>query len=447
VTNGSQDPTPAPVSARTKQAGEAGARTRVKSARPFCAEPTVWTEPMLRALEQGVRGDRWFSLIDKVRRPATLRAAWERVHANHGAGGVDGQTVEQFGSRAEEHLGVLHERLKAGTYVPHPVRRVHIPKVGGGMRPLGIPVIRDRVVQTALRFVLEPIFEAEFRPRSYGFRPGRGCKDALREVEHHLRAGYRHVVDVDLKSFFDTIPHDRLMAELRKKVADGAVLRLVEAYLKQDVFDGLKAWSPEEGTPQGAGISPLLANICLHPLDRRMEDAGYVMVRYADDFVVLCRQRAEAERALEEIRAWTSAAGLTLHPEKTRITHVDAPGGFEFLGYRFERGQRWPRDKSKSKLRDAIRAKTPRLNGHSLTAVIASLNLTLRGWFGYFKHSSGLADLDGFVRRRLRAILEWRRTGRAAHHTGAVQSRWTNEFFDHARLFSLEQARVALAAR
>jgi RNA-directed DNA polymerase len=408
------------------------------------AEPAVWTEPMRRALEAGAKDRVWFSLYDKVAQPRTLRAAWERVKANHGASGVDRQSVAQFASNAEEYLQTLRTELTRRSFRPQAVRRAFIEKPGGGMRPLGIPTIRDRVVQTALRFALEPIFEAEFHPRSFGFRPGRGCKDALRVVDALLRSGHRFVVDVDLKSYFDTIPHDRLMTALRRKVADGSVLALIEAFLKAGVLDGLTTWTPERGAPQGAVISPLLSNVYLHPLDALMASSGYEMVRYADDFVVLCKTREEAESALERIRVWTVAAGLELHPEKTRVTHVDAPGGFEFLGYHFERGSRWPRKKSVLKVREAVRRRTPRLGGRSLASVITSLNQVLRGWYAYFKHSNetSLRDVDGFVRRRLRSML-LRRVGRRSSRTLDAHKTLPPSLFHDAGLFCLQRARAA----
>ena len=198
-------------------------------------EASVWTERMLAALENGVKGGQWFSLIDKVYRAETLRAAWHKVEGNAGAAGVDGQSVERFAARAEMYLEELSTALKKGTYRPQPVRRVEIPKGGGKFRPLGIAVVKDRIVQTALKFVLEPIFEREFLKMSYGFRPGLGCKDALGEVERLLREGNTFVVDADLKSYFDTIPHGRLMKRVEGKVSDGRVLELIEAFLQQDI--------------------------------------------------------------------------------------------------------------------------------------------------------------------------------------------------------------------
>ncbi len=428
------------------QAGENLSASKARRLRHGHAEPTVWTDRMLEALENGVKGGKWFSLIDKVTRLETLTLSWERVRKNNGTSGVDGQSVHRFSQSSERYLSELHEGLERETYAPQPVRRTHIPKGDGKTRPLGIPTIRDRVVQTALRTVIEPIFEVGFSARSFGFRPNRSCKDALRHVVAGLKEGRHFVVDADLKSYFDTIPHDKLMNLVKTKIADGRVLALIEAFLNQKVLEEMREWTPVKGTPQGAVISPLLANLYLDPLDKLMEASGWYMVRYADDFVVMCRSRAEAEEALGEIRAWTEAAGLILHPEKTRIVDARDRGGFEFLGYHFERGMRWPREKSRKKLKDAIRAKTPRNSGESLATSIEKVNRTLRGWFAYFKHSiwNIFRPLDGWIRMRLRAILRRRLKGTRSPY-GLAHQKWPNSFFDDAGLFSLETARASLS--
>jgi RNA-directed DNA polymerase len=409
-------------------------------------EPPVWTERMLTALEQGVKGGKWFSLIDKITPETTLRAAFRQVAANRGAAGVDHVTVAMYEERLDEDLRRLSERLREGTYRPQAIRRHHIPKPGSReTRPLGIPTVQDRVVQTALRMALEPIFEREFAEQSYGFRPGRGCKDALRRVDELLKAGYTHIIDADLKSYFDTIPHDRLLGMIRQKVSDGRVLALIEAFLKQGVLDGLEEWTPEMGSPQGAVISPLLSNIYLNPLDHLMAREGMEMVRYADDFMILCRSPAEAAAALAIVQRWTADAGLTLHPTKTRI--VDATtDGFDFLGYRFEGGRRRPRAKSLEKLKETIRAKTRRNSGGSLQAIVTELNRTLRGWFEYFKHSHRrtFEPLDRWIRRRLRSLLR-RRLGLRGISRGVADSlRWPNAFFTEHGLYNLSTA-LALA--
>jgi len=396
---------------------------------------------MLTALEQGVKGGKWFSLIDKIHPERTLRAAFSQVAANKGAAGVDHVTVTMFDDRLEENLKRLSEDLQSGLYRPQQIRRHYIPKPGSKeKRPLGIPTVRDRVVQTAVLNALEPIFEREFAEHSYGFRPGRGCKDALRRVDELLKAGYTYIVDADLKSYFDTIPHDRLLALVAQKVSDGRVLSLIEAFLKQGVLDGLREWTPEEGSPQGGCISPLLSNIYLNPLDHLMAQQGFEMVRYADDFVILCRSPEEAANALALVQQWTAEAGLKLHPEKTKIvdTQTDV---FDFLGYRFQRGRRYPRPKSLQKLKDAIRAKTKRTSGESLTKIINDLTPRLRGWFEYFKHSyrTTFSALDGWIRMRLRSLLR-KRMGKMGRGRGSDHHRWPNKFFADHGLYSLKTA-------
>jgi RNA-directed DNA polymerase len=427
--------------AQGRRAGEVEP-TKAEPARSS-AKPAVWTARMLATLSKGVTGGKWHSLIDKLYPEPVLRTAFDAVAANHGAAGVDHVGIEQYAETLDANLARLSHALRTGSYRPQAIRRHDIPKPGSDeKRPLGIPTVQDRVVQTALRMVLEPIFERDFAAHSYGFRPNRGCKDALRRVNDLLESGHVHVVDADLKSYFDTIPKDRLLALVAGKVSDGGILALVEAFLRQSVLEDTRDWVPEQGTPQGAVISPLLSNIYLDPLDHLMAERGFEMVRYADDFVVLCRSPADAEAALAVVRDWTAQAGLTLHPDKTRL--VDArTDGFDFLGYRFVSGQRWPRAKSLTKLKDAIRAKTGRTVGRSLAMVIANLNPTLRGWFEYFKHSHRwtFGMLDGWIRRRLRSLLrkQQRRQGIAKTH-GADQTRWPNAFFDEHGLLSLRRA-------
>jgi RNA-directed DNA polymerase len=424
VTDRKREEGPAAVSQGTKQAGEIRARWA-------WVEPSVWTERMLTALEVGVRGGKWFSWMDKVYALANLRSAFEQVKANGGAAGVDHQTVEMFERHLEQNLEKLSQALRDGSYRPQAIRRVWIPKPGSTeKRPLGIPTVRDRVVQAALRHVLEPIFERDFAEQSYGFRPNRGCKDALRRVDQLLLDGCTWVVDADLKSYFDTIPHQKLMEGVEGKVSDGRVLELLQAYLTQKVMETAKSWTPEEGTPQGAVISPLLSNLYLNPLDQQMAHGGSQMVRYADDFVILCRSQEEAAVTLEQVRQWAEQAGLELHPVKTRIVDATQRGGFDFLGYHFERGRKWPRQKSLRKFKDTIRAKTRRTQGRSLKGIISDVNRSLRGWFEYFKHSykTTFRPLDAWVRMRLRSILRKRR-GRQGRGRGSDHQRWPNAFF------------------
>jgi RNA-directed DNA polymerase len=305
--------------------------------------------------------------------------------------------------------------------------------------------VRDRVVQKALLATIEPIFEREFAEHSYGFRPGRSCQQALRRVDQLLKTSYEWVVDADLKSYFDTIPHEQLLKRIEAKVADGRVLEFIRKYLQQGVLENMRYWQPEAGTPQGAVISPLLSNIYLDPLDQLMKASGIEMVRYADDFVLLCRSEAAAQNALELVQQWTATAGLKLHPDKTRIVDCTQPGGFDFLGYHFELGRRRPRPKSLAKFKDTVRAKTKRANGQSLQAIIANVNRSAQGWFGYFKHSHRYTfePLDRLIRTRLRSILR-KRSGRRGRGRGADHQRWSNTFFAEQGLFSFVTAHAQL---
>ena len=406
---------------------------------------SVWTEGMLAALGNGVRGGKWHSLIDKVYAPQTLWAAWQRVAANHGAAGIDRMNIERFEANAERYLAELARALREGSYQPDPVRRVHIPKGKGQTRPLGIATVKDRVVQAALKLVVEPIFEKEFLPVSFGFRPGRSCKDALRVVDQALKEGYTWVVDADLQSYFDTIPKQPLLALVTEKISDGKVLDLFGRFLEQDVMEGMKRWTPVAGTPQGSVISPLMSNLYLHGLDVLLSEAGQKYARFADDFVALCRTRQEAEAVLAKIQAWVEQKGLRLHPEKTRVGNCMEKGqGFEFLGYRFEAGRRWVRPKSSKALREKIREKTGRTRSGSLETIISELNPILKGWFGYFQqaHRTTFRDVDGFVRRRLRAILRKREKRPGFARTSRDHRRWPNAFFAEHGLFTLHEAYV-----
>ncbi len=426
---------PAAVPAGAKQAGEV--RTRWE-----WTEPLVWTDRMLTALEGGVKGGKWFSLIDKAANPKTLQLAFEGVKANGGAAGVDHQTIAMYERQLKQHTEYLARTLMEGSYQPSAVRREWIPKPGSReKRPLGIPTVRDRVVQKALLTTIEPIFERGFAEHSYGFRPGRGCKDALRRVDQLLKEGLTWVVDADLKSYFDTIPHELLLRRVEEKIADGRVVELIRRYLEQGILENMREWQPVAGTPQGAVISPLLSNIYLDPLDKLMATSGIEMVRYADDFVILCDSEDAARKAIGLVRRWTEETGLTLHPEKTRLVDAAKPGGFDFLGYHFEQGRRTPRQKSLKKFKDTIRAKTKRCNGHSLEDIIANVNRTTRGWFEYFKHSHCYTfdPLDRMIRVRLRSILRRRRGGRGRGR-GYDNNRWTNAFFTEQGLLSLVAA-------
>ena len=428
---------PAAVIEISKQVGDAQNRDKWK-----WVEPSVWTERMLTALEEGVKGGKWFALMDKVYSGKNLKGAWEKVKANKGAAGIDRQSVEAFQGNEEKYLEELQESLRENRYEAKPVKRVWIPKMGSKeKRPLGIPVVKDRIVQTALRNVLEPIFEKDFAEHSYGFRPGRGCKDALRQLESLLKTGKTWVVDVDIKSYFDNISHDRLMEDIKEQVADGRVLEVIEGYLRQGVIDGLDQWEPEKGTPQGAVISPLLANIYLNKIDHEMRVRGYEMIRYADDAVILCSTEEEANQALTELKAKIEERELTLHPEKTRIVDATQKGGFDFLGYHFERNTRWPRNKSIKKLKESLRQKTKRTSGESMKCIIDNLNRSLKGWFEYFRHSNGktFPMIDKWIRMRLRSILR-KRQGRHGRGRGYDHYKWPNAYFSGHGLFTLTAA-------
>lgn len=425
---------------QAQQAGEILSRWR-------WVEPCAWSVRMLAALEQGVKGEKWFRLFDKVFAERNLLAAFQQVAKNDGAAGVDHVTTGQFERQLPDAIWELSDQLKAGTYEPQAIRRAHILKPGTNeTRPLGIPTVRDRVVQAAVVNVIEPIFERDFAEHSYGFRPGRGCKDALRRVEELLSQGHVYIVDADLKGYFDSIPHAPLMARLETKIADGPVLKLIEAFVKADILDGASQWTPATGAPQGAVLSPVLSNIYLDPLDHLMAARGFDMVRYADDFVILCRTAEQAGQALEIVSRWVAENGLTLHPTKTKV--VDSrTETFDFLGYRFRGTKHWPRPKSMQKLKDSLRTKTKRTSGDSMQCIVKRVNPILKGWFTYFQHSryhNVFRDLDGWLRMRLRSILR-KRAGRKGRGRGADNQRWPNRYFAELGLFSLDTARAEVA--
>lgn len=442
----SKEEQPALVSEKTKQVGEAP-QFEGK------AEPSIWSECMLAALGNGVKGGKWFSLGDKAFSLRALDASFAKVKANKGACGVDGWTVERFSSKREEVLPKLHLDLMTGSYRPSPVKRIWIPKPGTKeRRPLGIPTVRDRTVQTAMKLTLEPIFEKEFRDCSFGFRPGRSCHQALNKVREVLENGKQYVVEADFRRFFDTIPHEVIMRGLEEKISDGKILDLVRAYLVNGVMEGgvIKPYEQdvEEGTPQGSPLSPLLANIALHGLDVLMEDSGLEIVRYADDFIVLCQSRESAEAALEAVRDWATKHGLALHPEKTRIVEYAAGEGFDFLGFTFRKRSFFPRRKSMVNFRAKVRSKTPRLAGRSLSAIITKLNPVLRGWFGYFRVCPRhcFVETDGYVRRRLRSMLHRDKGGKGTHPKREATKDWPNAFFRDHGLYSMVDTWAARSA-
>lgn len=404
---------------------------------------------MLTALERGNDKRKWHTLIDKVWSPKTLRVALQAVVANRGAPGIDGRTTQAVEKEAEGELALIERLLREEKYEPRAVKRVWIDKAGSKeKRPLGLPTVRDRIVQKALQIVLEPIFEQDFVEHSYGFRPGRSAKQAVERVEAQLAEGKVWVVDADIKGYFDNIPQEKLMERVGEKIADSRVLKLIEKFLRQGVMETTKEWTPtEKGTPQGAVMSPLLANIYLNPLDHLMAGKGRQMVRYADDFVILCASQEEAEAALQEVRQWMEGAGLTLHPEKTRIVDARERGGFDFLGWHFERGMRWPREKSRQKFKESIREKTQRGNGQSLQAIIAEVNRVIRGWGNYFQGgvSNVSPPLESWIRMRLRSILR-RRDKRKGRGRGFDHNRYPNAWFAEQGLISLKMITHGSAA-
>ena len=411
-------------------------------------EAEVWTERMLATLERGITGGKWYSLMDKVWKMANLQRAVDKVARGKSAQKADGRKCRRYAEQSAQRLPVVQAQLKTGQYQPKPVQRIWIPKLGSKeLRPLGIPEVENRVVEMAVRNVIEPIFEHTFAEHSYGFRPGRGAKDALRRVDQLLKAGQHWVVDADLKGYFDSIPQDKLMAAVTEHLADGALLELIEKFLQQGVMESGQGWSPtEKGTPQGAVLSPLLANLYLNPLDHRMAQKGWAMVRYADDFVLLCPSREEAEQALAEIRQWVHEAGLVLHPTKTRLIDASQAGGFDFLGYHFERGHRWPRQKSLDKFKEIIRQKTRRLRPGSMREIVQDINRTVRGWMAYFKHSvvNIFAPLDCWIRGRLRTLQRKRHKGKG-RAGGCDHLRWPNAYFAELGLISLALVRAQAA--
>lgn len=417
----------------------------------YKAERGVWSEKMLIALKNGVKGNKWFSLIDKIGAARTLALAWDKVSANAGACGVDGITIGRFAKDSQSRLLTVRERIMKDAYQPQPARRTYIDKPGSpDQRPLGIPAVVDRVVQQSMRMVLEPIFEIGFAEHSYGFRPGRCCHDALRQVDKLLIEGHLHVVDIDIKGYFDNINHQRLMAKVAEKIADGRVLALLESFLKAGVLEEGKWTAGEVGTPQGGVISPLLPNIYLNDLDWEMQQSGHLMIRYADDMVILCASAEQAARALEQVRNWMEGAKLTLHPEKTRIVDMTRKEEyFDFLGYRFRRAKqsgkllKLVRPKSERKMKEGIRQITPRCSGKSMTEIVGKISRKLVGWFNYFQQANRLqlSGYDSWIRMRLRSILRKRRKGKG-RGGGTDHQRWPNSYFDQLGLYCLNSAKL-----
>ncbi len=375
------------------------------------------------------------SLIDKVYKRKNLEMAWERVKANRGSGGVDGQTLEDFAEQLDKNLDRLQSELKEGVYQPQPVRQVQIPKMGkpGEFRGLGIPTIYDRVCQQALLNRLQPIFEPIFDEANYGYRQGRSTKDALRKVWKEIDSGSEWIVDADLKDFFGSVDHEKLLTLVAQQIADGRVLRLIEAMLKAGSYGKGRLFPTERGTPQGGVASALLSNILLTPFDREMRRKGYQLTRYADDWVVTCKSAAEARAAIDAAGRILKQLGVELHPQKTRIVHVQY--GFEFLGYKIKRGKKlylpatkirsrvcsgglyaYPREKSIRRFKDEVRQRTKRRVPLATEQLIEALNPLLRGWGEYYKraHVRKLFNqLDRWIVRRIwsHRFKHWRNCG------------------------------------
>jgi len=375
------------------------------------------------------------SLIDKVYQRKNLEMAWERVRANRGSGGIDGQSVGEFAEQAEEQMKRLHEELKTQRYRPQPVKQVRIPKAGkpGEYRTLGIPSIYDRVCQQALLNRLEPIFEPIFDEANFGYRRGRSTQDALRKVWKEIQGGREWIVDADLKDFFGSVDHDKLLALVARRVSDGRVLRLIDGMLKTGSFGQGRLFPTERGTPQGGVVSPLLSNILLTPFDWEMRRRGYQLTRYADDWVITCASAAEARAAIEAARRILTELGVQLHPQKTRVVHIRH--GFEFLGYKIKRGRRLtlpaskirsgaqsgalyaiPREKSVQRFMDQVRQRTQRRVPLNTQELIDWINPVLRGWGNYFKraHVRKLFNrLDRWIVRRIwsHRFKRWRCAG------------------------------------
>ena len=375
---------------------------------------------------------KWHSLIDKVWNWRNLNEAWEKVKQNRGASGIDDVSIEEFERNIEQNLNEIQRLLRQDRYKPNPVKRVYIPKPDGKQRPLGIPTIRDRVVQQALKNVIEQIFEAEFSDSSFGYRPGKSAKQAIERIEAIRDEGHEWVVDADIKAFFDTVNHEKLIDAMAERISDGRVLRLIRSFLKADIMEQGQGLAKNViGTPQGGVISPLLANIYLHYFDEKMAGFGYEVVRYADDFLVLCKDEEEAREALNHVKEILGELELTLHPEKTKIKNFS--DGIEFLGFTVYISHKVPRKEAIRKYKDAVRRATRRNLPINLEMVIRGLNPIVIGWGNYFKIANVnwlYKGLDGWTRMRLRAFKEKRKSYNS-------NRRITNAFLENLGLKSL----------
>lgn len=371
-------------------------------------------------------------MIDKVWNWRNLNEAWAKVKSNKGAGGIDEVSIAEFERNREQNLNEIQRLLRQDRYKPNPVKRVYIPKPDGKQRPLGIPTIRDRVVQQALKNVIEPIFEAEFSDSSFGYRPGKNAKQAIERIEEVRDEGHEWVVDADIKAFFDTVNHEKLIDEVAERISDGRVLRLIRSFLEADIMEQGQGLARNViGTPQGGVISPLLANICLHYFDERMAELGYEVVRYADDFIVLCGSEEEARGALSQVKRVLRELELTLHSEKTSLKNIRE--GVDFLGFTVYIGHKVPRKEAVRKYKDAVRRVTRRNLPINLEMVIQRLNPIVIGWGNYYRIASVKSlykSLDGWTRMRLRAFKEKKKSYNS-------NRRITNVFLSNLGLKSL----------
>lgn len=384
---------------------------------------------------------KWYSLYDKVYAKENLIEAWKKVKANRGKPGYDGESIAAFAEDEMRNLAEIQRLLKEKRYTPPPVLRVHIPKEVDAKgrvvktRPLGVPTVRDRIAQQAVVQVIGPIFEAEFCDCSYGFRPERNQHVAIAKIREYYEQGYRWVVDADLQDFFGTLNHDLLMGFVRERIVDGSVLDLIRAWLKAGVMEDMQLKSVTTGSPQGGVISPVLSNVYLHQFDRIMTERGYRLVRYADDWVILCKLERKAERALEVAKQILEGQlKLQVHPEKTRIVHFRQ--GFDFLGCRFRFRYVTPKEKSLKKFKDRVRELTVRCRGKNLEQILGDLKHVVRGWGNYHKRYDNRARfrrLDEWIRMRLRSFIEKKK---AALQNRRIPSKWL-EAQGHVTLCSL----------